>query len=293
MTGSPIRPFVVPPDWRGRDSCPSRPLLPTSDQAPLVAYGIERADRVEFITHAIAQSNGWDASSLDTAVTTWLTEEGRQPDLTRTLRDGVPVWHGRGTETMASQVLSQGLLRGLASDLASDDLYVSVPSRLALLAASHPETLLRLAREAFQESRARGEPTISPDLLHIRNGEIVALITNVPSSSTDVAWTRPTLTWSGSGANRRCVLDRIVALDRTELIEAIKTELDAVLDRLGSEPDFSGHIDIRVATRVQQPEPSFPVFLDQLSNAINDVCARASLTTRTGKPLRVQLAAWS
>lgn len=283
--------LLVPFDWKGLATCVTDSLW-EDPEAPRIAFGADAEDHIGWLTEKAATlyDRSWEQLVPEVYSRTQ-SSWSDHVDLVR-LEGGLdPYWMGRGDDLTASALLSEKRLKCISTDLATDRLYVGIPSRLTIYFGSNMNDIAHFTGEAYEEAIANGEPCLTSDLLIVENGRLIGMRKNSCSRSheTDnrnVSKERPICHVRNIHGEAVFVMDSIVAPDSDELNSRVSYELDMVLDDICT-LDFSGLVLIGV--RCGSPVTTgLQNLFRSLSERFTAVCTSANLQSRNGHSIRIQ-----
>lgn len=181
-------PALKPRKWQGRKAVFCRRLVEDDhDAVPLVAYGWDAEDRVDFVTREAIAEAGASKSKAHKSALRNLARRGRKLEWTRERyplgKKKVSVAMLEGDEYTASMILIPEFLEAAHEVLDAEEIVIGVPHRFSIWAcdAALAPLMVTLAQSQFAEAEEEGMEPVSPALILASAGKLVGIA--VPDES--------------------------------------------------------------------------------------------------------------
>jgi len=133
-------PVLQTPDWPGKPHCPTRPLPDgTGEDYPLlVSWAVVDEIQNMTLTNDVVEQNGFTIEQLEEAANhNWMEAFGHAEWETLEPMPGISLLMARSElDAFSSGIVCSGLLEKLHDGLGEDMIYVAVPDRFSILAAT-------------------------------------------------------------------------------------------------------------------------------------------------------------
>jgi hypothetical protein len=157
-------PILTEPDWKLRDSCVWRPLVP-GDQAPGVALARVVDNKLKFLTRTSAEKQGLDPVAAEATAIGHLQARADKPDWQEVQvavadQQHSVLWRS-GDHWTASDLLDQTEMAAVQLHFGTPQICLAVPHRKLLLAAAEPAALAAYQTQVLANEEAAAEKVLA------------------------------------------------------------------------------------------------------------------------------------
>jgi hypothetical protein len=268
----------------------SRPLVPGG--AMRVAFAHRAGSGLAYLTSEEAGRRRLSIEGTEHLARQALIGRPGRPGWT-TIRSAVGCWLERaGDAHTSADVLDRNLIADAEQALGSTDLAAIIPTRSFLAVAPPPlaDLLAVIAARLHRAAVDTGTDPLTPQVLHVQDGEIVGVVDAAPTISVAQA---PAAAPEGDGTQP--IQDNGTARFQINAgsVDEVGTMAEAILatwlPRLVREDWFKGLVVIVCNGYLLAPTDENREAMSELADRLSDQGAWKSLTARNGKTVTVRL----
>ena len=169
------QPILQPLDWRGRDQCVTRPLLPGAEGPLLVSYGIVEEHSNQMLHRIATDELGFELREIErTALQNWAKSPDRGQRWERTEAGGQTYLAWLGGETASSAILVPKIRKKAHEILGKETIWFIIPNRFVVIATD--EVFAHsLGESMYREACEQNMAPLSPDAIVSQDGKMIAV----------------------------------------------------------------------------------------------------------------------